>query len=211
MKLLSIIAALALTISIGISKAAAQSYEAERLLLDVEKLTQMKSILSDMEEGYDMLTQGYEAVRSISEGNFNLHQVFLDGLLKISPVVYQYKKVTDIISFQLQLTKEYKTAFNKFRQDHNFSIEEITYITSVYDQLINKSIQNLDDLTQVITAGVFRMSDEERLERIDALYTDMQDKLTFLRDFNHHTSILALQKAKESNNIEAMQHLYNLK
>src|SRR3954463_9710824 len=149
-------AILALTIGVGISTVQAQSYEAERLLLDAEKLTQLKSILSNMQEGYDILTKGYEAVKDISQGNFNLHQVFLDGLLKVSPVVYNYKRVADIITTQLQLTKEYKAAFKRFKQDKNFSVEEINYISSVYNNLINASLQNLGDLTQIISAGIFR-------------------------------------------------------
>ena len=62
------IAALAFTIGIGISTVEAQSYEAQRLLLDTEKLTQLKSILSNMQESYDILTKGYEAVKDISQG-----------------------------------------------------------------------------------------------------------------------------------------------
>jgi len=194
-----------------VNNVSAQSYEAERLLLDVEKLTQMKSILSNMKEGYDIITQGYEAVKSISEGNFNLHQLFLDGLLKVSPVVSNYKKVAAIIASQIELTKEYKTAFKRFKQDNNFSAEEITYLGKVYNQLLNSSLQNIDDLTRIISDGILRMSDDERLERIDALYKDMQDKLSFLRQFNNHASILALQRAKEASNVNALQHIYNLK
>ncbi|TKK64710.1 TerB family tellurite resistance protein [Ilyomonas limi] len=211
MKTFSIILQFVFCLCAFVNKASAQSYEGERLLLDVEKLTQMKSILSNMEEGYDILTQGYEAVKSISEGNFNLHQLFLDGLLKVSPVVCNYKKVTDIITSQIELTKEYKTAFNRFKQDTNFSPDEITYLGKVYNQLLNSSLRNLDDLTSIITNGMLRMSDDERLERIDALYKDMQDKLGFLRQFNNHTSILSLQRAKENNNVNALQQIYNLK
>ena len=164
-----------------------------------------------MKEGYDILSKGYEEVKNIFQGNFNLHQLFLDGLLKVSPVVYNYKRVADIITTQLQLIKEYKTAFKKFKQDSNFSMDEITYISSVYKKLINASLRNLDDLTQVISEGIFRMSDDERLERIDDVYKDLQDKLTFLRYFNNHTSMLALQRAKEKNNTNALQNIYNLK
>jgi hypothetical protein len=211
MKALLVTTGLLLAIGMGINTVKAQSYEAERLMLDAEKLTQLKSILSDMKEGYNILTKGYEEVKNISQGNFNLHQLFLDGLLKVSPAVSNYKRVADIIAAQLQLTKEYKTALNKFRQDNNFSVEEINYISSVYNNLISASLGNLDDLMQVISEGVLRMSDEERLERIDDVYKGMQDKLTFLRSFNNHNSILALQRAKEKNNISALQNIYNLK
>src|SRR5205085_5917829 len=99
----------------------------------------------------------------------------------------------------------------KFKEDNNFSVIEINYISSVYNQLISAILRNLDDLMQVISEGVLRMSDDERLERIDEVYNDIQDKLTFLRYFNNHTSILALQRAKEKNNISTLQNIYHLK
>src|ERR1700754_1917756 len=53
----------------------------QQLLMDIEKLTQFKAILSDMETGYTILTQGYGAVKDISQANFNLHSSFLNSLM----------------------------------------------------------------------------------------------------------------------------------
>src|SRR5436190_10875691 len=97
------------------SKTFAQAQELEQLALDLEKLTQFKQILKDLEEGYKVLEGGYNTIKDISQGNFNLHKEFLDGLLAISPAVAKYKKIADIISMQLQLVKEYKSAFNRFK------------------------------------------------------------------------------------------------
>jgi hypothetical protein len=52
------------------------------------------------------------------------------------------------------------------------------------------------------------MSDDERLKQIDALYEDMVDKLTFLRHFNNQTSVLALQRTKDENEINLIKKIY---
>src|SRR5580693_10710952 len=78
-------------------KSEAQAYELARLILDIEKLLQLKNILSDLYKGYEILTTGYNAIKSISEGNFSLHKAFLDGLLLVSPAVKNYQKVLDIM------------------------------------------------------------------------------------------------------------------
>lgn len=78
----------------------AQSYEAEQLLLNVQKLSQLKQMLADLKKGYETLYKGYSTIKDISEGNFNLHQIFLDGLFRVRPAVRNYKKVGDIISLQ---------------------------------------------------------------------------------------------------------------
>ena len=178
-------------------KSIAQSDEVQQLLLNVEKLAQLKKILNNMYEGYQVLSKGYNLVKDISEGNFNIHKLFLDALLQVSPAVRKYKKVADIIGYQAQLIKEYKPVFKRFRASGMFNEKELAYMGSVYSSLINKSLQQLDDLAMVITAGKLRMSDDERLSAIDRIYTGMGDQLDFVRVFNKENNLLAIQRGRE--------------
>lgn len=68
---------------------------------------------------------------------------------------------------------------------------------NVYTNLFNKSLQNLEELTMVITAGKLRMSDDERINAIDRIYNDIADKLVFLRTFNNENNVLAIQRGRE--------------
>jgi hypothetical protein len=178
-------------------KAVAQSTEAQQLILNVEKLAQLKKILNNMYKGYQIVSKGYNTIKDISQENFNLHQTFLDGLLQISPTVRKYKRITDIISYQTQLVKEYKSAFRRFQSSNLFNTNEIKYIGNVYTNLFNKGLQNLDELTMIITAGKLRMSDDERINAIDRIYNDIVDKVVFLRTFNKENNVLAIQRGRE--------------
>ena len=198
-------------LSIVITESNAQSYEVQCLVLDCSKPAQLKSILSDMKKGYGMLTEGYDEVKDISEGNFHLHQEFLDHLLKVSPVVKNYKKVSDIIGDQLSLIREYKSAWQRFNKDKNFTSKELQYIGTVYNNLTKESLKNLDDLTVIISPNILRMSDDERLHRIDKLADEMHDKLMFLRQFNSKASVLSLQRLHQLNDAGSLQKLYGIK
>src|ERR1700686_795272 len=98
------------------TKSSAQIYELERLILDIEKLSELKSILTNLYKDFEILETGYTAIKNISEGNFNLHKAFLDGLLAVSPAVQKYVRVVDIINDQARIVLEYKSAFNIFKQ-----------------------------------------------------------------------------------------------
>lgn len=188
----------------------AQSFEAQQLLLNVEKLAQLKQILSDLKNGYEIVSTGYNTIKNISEGNFNLHQVFLDGLLQVSPVVKKYKRVVEIISNQTKIIGEYKTAYALFKQSRQFTPEELSYLGKVYSNLFNKSIKNLDALALVITTGKLRMSDDERLSAIDIICKDVEEQLIFLRHFNANTKVLALQRMKEADDISSLNKIYHV-
>ncbi|MGN6602459.1 MAG: TerB family tellurite resistance protein [Ginsengibacter sp.] len=188
-----------------------QSQEAQQLLLDVEKLAQFKQILSDLKDGYEILSNGYEAIRNISKGNFNLHQAFLDGLLQVSPAVQKYERIKDIINCQLRIVKEYKSAFNQFKSDKNFTLDEIDYMGKVYSHLFNESVKNVSDLITVITAGKLRMSDDERLKAIDHIWNEVQDQFAFLRDFNSSTAMLSQSRQKEQEDVDVTRKLMDIK
>jgi DNA repair ATPase RecN len=191
-------------------KMTAQSFEVQQLLLDVEKLDQLKKILDNMYQGYQVVSKGYNTIKDISQGNFNLHQAFLDGLLQVSPVVKKYKKIADIISSQTELVKEYKTALSRFTRSGMFNPNELKYIGNVYQNLLGKSLQHLNELAMVITSGSLRMSDDERLKAIGRISQGMEDKLNFLRVFNKENSVLVLQRAKASREVMASRQLNGL-
>lgn len=210
MKKLIIIISLSIMGTLPAFRASAQADELAQLMLNIEKLVQFKQILSDMKKGYQILEGGYNTIKNISEGNFNLHKAFLDGLMEVSPTVRNYRRVADITNAQITLVKEYRKAYDRFRQDNNFNADELAYLGRVYDNLFNESLRNLDELLTVLTAGKTRMSDDERLQAIDRIYADMQDKLMFLRYFNNNTTILAVQRAKERNDAQTIRKIYGL-
>lgn len=192
-------------------KSKAQSQEIQQLILNIEKLSQFKQILKDMKKGYEVLSGGYNAVKDMSQSNFTLHKTFLDALMQVSPVVKNYKRVGDIINYQILLVKESKTTFNRFSKSQNFSQQEVVYFEKVYGNLLNQSLRNLDELLTIVTTNKLRMSDDERLQAIDKIYIDMEDKLLFLRNFNASSNVLALQRARESNDVNTAKGIRDLK
>ena len=202
---------LVLFVCLGSAKLAnAQAQEMQQLILDIEKLTQLKGILSDMKTGYQIYEQGYGSISQLSKGNFDLHSVYLNGLLSINPTVKNYRRVADIITQQASLLSEYKSAYKQFKQSALFSASELTYMSNVYGQLVNQSLQNLDDLTTVLTAGKLRMSDDERMRAIDRIYASSSDKLQFLRHFNRQGVLLNIQRSKDAGDNRTMKQLYGI-
>lgn len=108
----------------------------QQLLLDIEKLTQFKAILSDMQQGYSILTQGYGQVKDLSQGNFNLHSVFLNALLQVNPEIAKYARVADIIADEASILSEYKKAYKQFQNGGHFNADELDYLAKVYAHVL---------------------------------------------------------------------------
>jgi hypothetical protein len=213
MKKIIIILLLTVGISAATHKASAQvstAQDMQQLVLDIEKLTQFKAILGDMKTGYTLLTQGYNQVEAISQGNFSLHSAFLNSLMAVSPEVRKYGRIADIIEDQASIVSEYKLTLQQANSGGHFNVQEMVYMNSVFNSLLTQSLNNLTTLANVITAGNLRMSDAERLQSIDHIYSDTQNKLVFLRNFDNQVAILSLQREKAQNDVNTLQKLYPL-
>ena len=210
MKALQIILIAILAMIVKPTATIAQSDEIQQLVLNYQKLAQLKSILQNMKKGYDILNKGYNTVKDLSDGNFKLHDGFLDGLLQVNPAVKNYKRVADIIRYQSMIVQEYKAAYNGFKKDKHFNPDELGYLSTVYGNLFNKSLDNLDELTMVVTASKLRMSDAERLQAIDRIFYDTENKLLFLRNFNNKARQVAAYRARQINDNDRTKQVYGL-
>jgi hypothetical protein len=179
----------------------AQVQEAMQLALNIQKLNQLRKILQNMYDGYQILMKGYNRVKGIAEGNFQLHDLFVDGLLQVSPTVRNYHKIGAIIASQKRLLQSAKQLVDEARGSDRFSLEELDYFSKVMERLGKASWDNLDALLMVVTARQLRMTDAERLEAIDRIYATVQDQVQFLQAFIKEAQVVAQQRArlKESN------------
>ncbi|EOZ98928.1 hypothetical protein A33Q_0911 [Indibacter alkaliphilus LW1] len=153
--------------------AKAQDHEIQQLLLNVDKLNQLRSILTTMEDGYNILSKGYTGVRDLSQGNFSLHRTFFDALLEVSPQVRNYYRIREIIDMQLRVIRLSGQSLNYFRQSGSFGPNELAYMQRYYGRLMDRSISNLQELGLILTAGRLSMSDDQRLAAIDGIHRDM--------------------------------------
>lgn len=186
----------------------AQAAEIQQLLLNLEKLAQFKKILQNMYDGFKLISNGYNAVKDISEGNFKLHKVFLDGLADVSPAVKKYKRIADIIDYQLRIVNDSKKVLQQFRSDKQFNTTELNYLATVYDNLIRQTLKHVEELLLVVTAGKLRMSDDERLAAIDRIFVSVESQYSFVREFSNSTKLLSLQRKSEQQQIDRMRLLH---
>ena len=135
---------------------------------------------------------------------------YLDELWRIKAALAYYQRIKDIIEKQLQLVNEYKGAWALFKQDKNFTADELDYILEVYSGIMDESVKNLDQLSLVINAFVTQMSDAKRMEIINEVDSKLDENLNDLREFNNQNKMISLQRASEKGDIETVKKLYGL-
>ena len=140
-----------------------------------------------------------------------LYAKYFDELSKVKNAIGTYQAVKDIISKQVQIVKEYSTAFNLSKQDKNFTQQEIDYMYQVYSGILDESLKSIEQVQMVITAFATQMTDAKRLAIIHSASDNIEQNLTDLRQFNQQNIRVSLQRSKERNDIDVVKKLYGIK
>ena len=207
MKRLLILLVSGIWLGVGTPSAQAQSDEVQQLLLNVEKLEQLRGILDNMREKYQILTQGYNRVKGIAEGNFKLHEAFLNRLVEVNPNVKAYYKVGEILDLQLGLIRNLAKARREFRMADYFQEQELGQIDLLFGSWSQSSLNLLEELFLVLSDHELQMDDWERIQAIDRVHLAVLELGKGAAMFSGSLSRLGTLRAMKSGEILTLQTL----
>ena len=140
----------------------------------------------------------------------DLYGEYYQELWQIKSYIVYYQRVKDIVEKQILLVNTYKAAYATFKQNKNFSAEEIGSMFETYSGIMDQSVKNLEEINLVINAFTTQMSDGERLKIIDQASARIDKNFEDLQKFNQKNVLISLQRAKESNDVDQVKQLYGL-
>lgn len=139
-----------------------------------------------------------------------LYADYFDELWKVKAALAYYYRVKEIIEGQVQMVGEYKAAWALFRQDKNFTADELDYMYNIYTGMFDESMKSIDQLFLVVNTFATQMTDAKRLEIINTVSGNLEQQFMDLKDFNNQNKMISLQRASEKGEIEYVKKLYGL-
>ncbi|MBX2933925.1 MAG: hypothetical protein KF825_06745 [Ferruginibacter sp.] len=173
------------------------SYSQSKQKQMLKQIAALQIYIGYAKKGYDIASKGINTVRNIKKGEFTLHQDFFNSLKNVNPEISKYVKIADIISIQVHIIKQAKQTLQGIKEAKQFTAEELDYCKTVFDNLLDECVKTIDELFLVITSGKLEMKDDERIKRINKIFTDMQDKYSFCSAFSEETGLLSMQRMSE--------------
>ncbi len=145
-----------------------------------------------------------------TEKQRKLYADYFDELSKVKAILSDYHRIKAATQMQVALVQEYKRAYGLFKQDKNFSRQELDYMTEVYTGIIDESIKNLDQLFFVINSFATQMTDAQRLDIINKAADGIEMTYNDLKAFNTGNIQLSIQRSKDLREILIIKQLYGL-
>lgn len=139
-----------------------------------------------------------------------LYKDYYEELSKVKAIISYYQRIKEMTEKQVRLVGEYKRAWTLFRQDKNFTPDELAYMSRVYSGILDESVKNIDQIYMVINSFQTQMTDAKRLELINAAADRTDMNYNDLKAFNQQGVLLSLQRAKAQNDVDVVRKLYGL-
>jgi len=180
--------------------------------LAVQKLQEQTMVLQDAQKQVENIMHETDLndITSWVSQEKSLFSEYYNELWTIKQAISTYQKVKDIISKQEQIVSDYKTAYSLLKQDPHFSQTEIMNMYNVYSGILNQSVNNLKQLTTVITSFVTQMDDSHRLKIIDDVGGRVDQNYTDLHRFTQQNVMLSLERAHDENDAAEIMALYGI-
>lgn len=173
----------------------------------IKQIAALKVYLNYLKEGYDIAQKGLNMVGEIKGRNFSDHENHFGSLRIAKDNLGNASKIDLILGRQVAIMNEFRELKNVCRNNENLSEEEIHYVDLVYSNLLMECDKVMVALQTVVTDNAYQMTDDERIERIDAIYDDMNRKYVFTRTFCSSTKTLIMQRGVEKREIESARKL----
>lgn len=174
------------------------------------QIAELEIYLGYVKKGYKIVSSGLNTVQNIKNGEFTLHDLYYTSLELVNPHIRNSPKTMDIVYHQKYILKATSALKDLLRTTEQLSAKQKTYFIGCINRLledVEKVRQELIDLTSDKT---LQLTDNERLERLNALYERSTSQFVFTQQFASEVSTLAKSLQREQRDEQTIKEFIHL-
>lgn len=174
----------------------------------IRQIAELQSYIALAGKGYGIVTDGLQFIGDLKNGRFSLDKDYFSSLENISPTVRSDEDVTVAI-LRYNEIRVLREKSKSVGQSQFLQASEREYIERVWENLLSKCAEDMNQLDALTTPGKYRMKESARMETIHQIYQRMQDKYDFASHFHNEGQMLITQRWKETNETEEIRRMYD--
>jgi hypothetical protein len=176
----------------------------------VRQIAALKVYLETAKKGYEIARRGLTAIGDIKDGSFQMDRTYFASLKAVNPSIQKSAKAKLILAYQGQIVSDLSKLQAWSSADQYFTEGERKQLSLLKKNLLEQSHDSLDELALVLTSGMTEMKDDERLQRIDRIYTEMQHRFAFVQTLTGEAKSLSMARAKDQHDLTVISATHQL-
>lgn len=178
----------------------------------LEQIAALKVYSEYVQKGYKISKQGLDLIGSIKDGDLKQHLEYFLSLSAVNPKIRGYPRVKSSLLLGEQIENEITGGLSLISKGRNLlNDNEDQYCQQVLTRIRISCKQQIDLLKKVIADDALQLKDDERLLRIDAIYSELQEQYAFARNFTDGILMLLRSRREALNELERGKIMYQIK
>lgn len=133
---------------------------------------------------------------------------YYDRLRNVTNLVRDARKVQQSVLLVGELSDIYVTSYDRMLTDDNFTPGELSAIAAGYNKLMERGMNSLKDLKEIVNPTDYSMTDKERLDRIDQAYNDLTHTRDLMVYYTRKNISVSYLRSQTKNDTERVLQLY---
>lgn len=170
----------------------------------------MQSIVNSIQELVQTSTTAENMIGNFQETMkiYRQGKEYYDRLRNVTNLVRDARKVQQSVLMVGELSDIYVNGFDRMITDDNFSSAELSAIAAGYNKLMERGMNSLKDLKEVVNPTEYSMTDKERMDLIDKSYNELSHTRDLMVYYTRKNISVSYQRSKKKNNTKRVLELY---
>ncbi len=162
-----------------------------------------KNIVQTSTTATNMVKNFQETVKVYEQG-----KKYYDALKAVNNLVKDARKVQQTILMVGEISDIYVNSFQKMMRDKNYTVEELGAIAFGYTKLLEESAGLLNELKGIVNISTLSMSDKERMDLINGIYTNVKDYRNLVNYYTNKNIAVSYLRSKKTGDTDRVMALY---
>lgn len=180
----------------------------EMIKRSIEQIGLLTTYSSELKPGYKIVEDGASLTHDIKNGEFTRHTGHYDSLEIVNSRIRNYPHIQETTNLYNKMTDVHTAVWNKIKPSGFFTNKELNYINGVYSNLLKAATADIQELKQLTTNGELKMTDDERITRIDKVYNRIRDKYKVITDFDEHILTVLYGRKAQKQDADRLKGMY---
>lgn len=169
------------------------------------------NLIQNIQSAVKSSTTASNMIKSLQESVkiYNQGKQYYDALKSVHNLIKDARKVKLTIEMVSEITDIYVSGFNKMVSDPHFTADELASISLGYARLLEEGGALIGELKNVVTAGNgLSLSDKERMDAVDQVYTKMREYRNLTRYYTRKTISISYIRSRDKGDTDRVIALY---
>lgn len=169
------------------------------------QIAKLEVFLSELKSGYDIAKNGLNGIGNIKDSDLIQHTAFFNHQKTVSPALINNSKAPAIYTIQQQCKSISAQCSSQIKTTAMLADQEKTYCAAVLANMLDELSNENTDLQNVITSGKLQMTDRQRIQQIDNIYSRSLHTQSALQSFTTDITLLINSRTQAATDVQRLK------